>query len=95
MLAGGLLFGLATVAHGALRQAHVALDQRERQVQAVRAMQQQCDHGQCPGEAQLLAVAALFPGGRLVAARMDDAVFLTFADKPLAATGEPLALAVR
>jgi len=80
-LAFALLVGLAAVMQAALEEAHATLDERQANVLAVRTLQKTCADGDLPNEADLVAVARLFPDARLTCLRIEDVVYLTFDDE--------------
>ena len=81
VLACTLLIALTVVMQAALQDAHAMLDQRQKNVLAVRSLQKMCAVGELPSEAELVAVATLFPDARLTCSRIDEVVYLTFEDE--------------
>lgn len=76
---------LSMVVYLALQTAHASLDERQAQLAVLRAMQRSCELGIEPDESELAVVASLFPEHRLTCARIDDAIYLAFADEAVVA----------
>ena len=95
VLASCLLLGLALFLRAQRRASHEALDERQASVLAIRSLQRTCERGERPAEAELVAVARLFPDASLTCAKVGEVVSLVFEREPEVAATGPIVMQVR